>query len=657
MVKKLATTGPSNLRILLSLVLVVGILYFGKAFIVPLALAILLTFILAPIVRAFQHVGLRRVPAVLVTIVLALGVFGAVGWGVGLQLNTLVHELPEHKEKIKKKIADLRGSGEGALATFLQMIRELNEVPAKTDAILTDREAPAKTDAIPTDRETRVVVARPEESSGFESLAFALVPILEPLATAGLVVILVIFMLSSREDLRNRLIGLLGDVHLGGATRVIADTAQRLSSFLLTQLLVNVGFGALFGVFLLVIGVPYAFLWGFLTGLLRFVPYIGTWISVVFPLTLSFALSPDWTQPVLVLAVFAVMDLVVGNAVEPLLFGHSTGVTPIALLVAAAFWTWVWGAIGLVLSTPLTVCLVVLGQHVPRFKFFTLLLGDQAPLEAHVSYYQRLLSKDVKEAQEIASDYAKTHGLEKVFDDVLMPALVLAQLDRQEGLSTEDEEFFFQETTVIVAQLESEIAPIEPNSGQAVIPVDQDAHSVSPPVLILGCPAHEKAEELPLLMLTSLMKLEGVKVEVLSTKTLPGQVEERVGQEKPALVFIAVLPPGGLVQVRYLCKRLRRRFADLPVVIGHWGPRRNYDRLQVRLRSAGATYVTTSLLQAGSRIRALVTEASLQEPVRPSPGEGMPADTPETLARTSEAAESRLRRPEINHAKGLDRGR
>ena len=459
MVKKHVTPGPSNLRILLSLVLVVGILYFAKPFIVPLALAILLTFVLTPIVSAFQHVGLRRVPAVLVTVVLALSAFGTVGWGVGLQVNSLVHQLPEHKEKIKQKISDLRGSGEGALAKFLQMLRELSDVPENTEAALPGRE-------------TQVVLARPEESSSFERLAVAVVPMLEPLATAGLVVILVIFMLSSREDLRNRLIGLLGDVHLGGTTRVIADTAQRLSSFLLTQLLVNVGFGTLFGVCLLVIGVPYAFLWGFLTGLLRFVPYVGTWISVLFPLTLSFALAPDWTQPILVLAVFAVMDLVVGNAVEPLLFGHSTGVTPIALLVAAAFWTWVWGTIGLVLSTPLTVCLVVLGQHVPRFRFFALLLGDQPPLEAHVSYYQRLLSKDVKEAKEIASDHAKAHGAEKVFDDVLMPALVLALLGRQEGLSTEDEDYFFQETTGILAQLEDEIASRQTTEDPAIIPVD-----------------------------------------------------------------------------------------------------------------------------------------------------------------------------------------
>ena len=424
MSKKAAGAGSSYLRFLIGVVLIVGIVYAAKAVIVPLALAILLTFVLTPIVTAFQRIGLWRVPAVVLTVVLALGAFVAVGWGVGMQVDSLVHQLPQHKEKIKKKIDDLRGSSEGALGKFLDMIREVTEQP-KPEAKTASADA-----ATP-----QVVVVRPEESSNFEKLIYAVGPVLEPLATTGLVIILVIFMLSSREDLRNRFIGLLGHGHLTGTTCVFVDAAERLSNLLLTQLVINVTFGTLFGLGLLIIGVPYAFLWGFLTGLLRFVPYIGTWISVAFPLTLSFALAPDWTQPIIVLVFFASMDMVVGNVIEPLLFGHRTGVTPIALLVAAAFWTWVWGTIGLVLSTPLTVCLVVLGQHVPRFRFFALLLGDKPPLETYVSFYQRLLSRDVQEAKQIAGDYAKAKGLENAYDDVLLPALVLAGLDHaQEGL-------------------------------------------------------------------------------------------------------------------------------------------------------------------------------------------------------------------------------
>jgi predicted PurR-regulated permease PerM len=420
----------SYLRPLVGLVLVVAILYLAKPVIVPLALAVLLTFVLTPVVSAVQRTGLGRVPAVLGTAILAFALLGAVGWGVGIQINNLAKDLPDQKPKIQKKIADLSGSEKGVFSRLLRMIHEIEEEPAKTEA-----GAPVT----PSVDEKHVVITRPEESSAFGRLTNTVGPVLEPLATAGFVCILVIFMLIRREDLRNRLIGLMGHGLLTGTTRVLVDAAERLSRFMLTQLLINVGFGIIFGIGLLVIGVPYAFLWGFLTAILRFVPYLGSWIAVAFPLLLSFALSDGWAQPVIVLAFFAVLDITTANVVEPLLFGHGTGVTPIALLVAAAFWAWVWGPIGLILSTPLTVCVVVLGQHVPRFRFFALLLGDKPPLQPYASYYQRLLARDEREAKQVATEYAQTSGEEKVYDEVLLPALALARRDRQHaGLSAED---------------------------------------------------------------------------------------------------------------------------------------------------------------------------------------------------------------------------
>jgi predicted PurR-regulated permease PerM len=608
MAAKHSSARPSYLRGLVGLVLVVGILYLAKAVIVPLALAVLLTFVLNPIVSLVQRSGLGRVPAVLVTVILTFAVCGTIGWGVGMQVNKLAQELPDNKEKIQKKIADLRSSGAGPVPRLLQMIREIGQDPEKTDT--------AKNEAPP--EKKQVVVARPEEPSSFERLIHTVVPVLEPLATAGLVTILVVFMLVKREDLRNRLIGLLGKGTLTGTTRVLVDSAERLSRFLLNQLLVNVSVGILFGLGLLVIGVPYAFLWGFLTAVLRFVPYVGTWISVAFPLLLSFAVSDGWAQPVIVLVFFAVLDLVTANVVEPLLFGHSTGVTPIALLVAAAFWTWIWGPIGLVLSTPLTVCLVVLGQHVPRLQFLALLLGDRPPLEPHLSYYQRLLSRDQKEALDVATGYAIAHGLENVYDDVLLPALTLSRRDRKHaGLTADDERFIFHSTKEILDQLEAPPVIDEEIEGRVSAPDLIATGNPATTVLILGIPAHHEAEELSLHMLDRLLRPHGCQVEVLSTRTLPAEVEARVERDRPAVVFIAVLPPGGLVQTRYLCKRLRKRFADVPVVIGYWGAERDFDRLLVRLRSAGANYLTTSLLQSCSQILALVRTApptSAQEP-------------------------------------------
>jgi predicted PurR-regulated permease PerM len=609
MATKRLTSGPAYLQVLLSLVLTVGILYLAKAVIVPLALAVLLTFILTPIVAAVQRRGLGRVPAVLVTVLLAFLLFGAVTWGVGMQVNKLARELPEKKDKIQRKIAELRGSGEGVFGKLAQMFHELSEEPGKTEAAPGEGEAPAP--------EKQVVVARPGELSSAERLVHSAAPVLEPLATAGLVVILVVFMLIKREDLRNRLIGLLGHGQLTGTTQVLVDTAQRLSSFLLNQLLINVGFGIVFGVGLLVIGVPYAFLWGFLTAVLRFIPYIGTWAAVAFPLILSFAVSDGWLQPIAVLVFFALIDLATANVLEPLLFGRSTGVAPVALLVAAAFWTWIWGPVGLVLSTPLTVCLVVLGQYVPRLKFLALLLGDQAALKPHVSYYQRLLAKDKEEAAHVVAEYVRGEGPENVYDKVFLPALVLARRDRKKaGLTAEDEGFVFQATQEALARREAEPAG---SDGQGADPSAKKTEEAEAAVLILGCPAHHEAEELSLHMLALLLKSKGCRVEGLSTRSLPAEVESRVERDKPALLFVAILPPGGLVQARYLCKRLRKRFGELPIVVGYWGVARNFDRMLTRLRSAGASYVTTSLLQSRSQVLALVKSAPPAPPQTPPP--------------------------------------
>lgn len=635
---------PSRLLMFEGLVLTIAVLYLAKQVIIPLALAILLTFVLTPIVVAVQRCGLGRVPAVLAVVCLTFLFLGGVGWGVGLQVQRLVRDLPTHTEEIKRKIDSLRGSGDGAIARLIQMMEEISNagpeqaVPGKSDA--------ANTPAPPAEpsKDRQVIIAESEKPSAIERLSKVAEPVLEPLALAGLVIILVVFMLINREDLRNRVLGLLGHGHLTGTTRVLVDTAERLSSFLLSQLLVNSGFGIVFGITLFFLGVPYAFLWAFLTTLLRFVPYVGSWIALAFPLVLSFAIAPGWTQPVLVLSSFAVFDVVTANVVEPLVFGHSTGVAPIALLIAAAFWSWLWGPIGLVLSTPLTVCLVVLGQHIPRFKFLTLLLGDQPALAPHASYYQRLLARDRGEAKEVAQQYVASHGLDKVFDDVFLPALALTRRDRQlGGLTAEEEEFIYQATREIVDQLPSEPGtasdPVQTDAGATPSPRETKPRERIPGCFILGCPSHHEAEELSLLMLDRLLnadegKKEGATssateqvpfpcvVDVVSTRVLPAEIEVHVEQEKPALVFIAILPPGGLVQAGYLCKRLRKRFARLPIIVGYWGEVRDFDKLLVRLRLAGASYVTTSLLQTRSQIRALIPTptADKQAPVLQASG-------------------------------------
>ena len=457
----------------------------------------------------------------------------------------------------------------------------------------------------------RVVVVQPAEaSSSGQQLLETVSPILEPLAEAGLIFVLVVFMLIRREDLRNRVIGLLGHAHLTGTTRVIVDAAQRVSRLLLTQLLINVTIGVLFACGLWIFGVEYAFLWGFLLTILRFVPYIGAYIALAFPLLVSFASSAGYVQPIEVAVLFGVLELVTSNVVEPLLFGHGTGVSPLALLVAAAFWAWVWGPIGLVLSTPLTVCLVVLGQHVDRFSFLALVLGDEPALEPHVSYYQRLLARDKEEAAQVVTDYARVQGAARAYDDVLLPAMVFARRHRKHGsLTPEDEAYILEATHAIIETVDS-----LPSQGATETPADKP-QTTAAPVLVVGCPAHHEAEELCLAMLGRLLRPDGFDVQARSTRTLPTDVETTIERESPALVFIAVVPPGGLVQAGYLCRRLRKRFPDLPIVVGYWGNPRQYDRLLVRLRKAGASYVTTSLAQTRSQFQALTSAPVSRVPV------------------------------------------
>jgi len=590
----MASSAPrtSFLRPLVGLVLIVAILMLAKTVIVPLVLAIMLTFVLTPVVNAIQRCGLGRLPAVIATVILTGVLCGFVGWVLASQARHLAQELPTHRKEIDEKLAGLRQNRGGTFPRLQKMVREVVNGQTEADTV---RPKDVSKD--------QVVVARSPEPSNFEQLISAAGPVLEPLAQTGLVVVLVIFMLIQREDLRNRLIGLPGHGRLMGTTRVLTESAHRVSRFLLTQTLINVGFGILFALGLVLIGVPYALLWGGLAVVLRFVPYIGSIIASVFPLVLAFAVAPGWTSPVLVLVLVAALEVVTANIAEPLLIGHGTGVSPIALLVAAAFWTWVWGPIGLVLATPLTVCLVVLGQNFAPMRYFALLLGNAPALEPHIAYYQRLLAHDAHEATQIAEKQAHERGLEHVCDDVLLPALVLARLDRKHtGLSVEDEAFVFQSTKDILEKLPGPVLA----SSESPPAVDSPNEAAAQGVLALGCPAHHEAEEISVLMLAQLLKADDCRVEPVSTRALPADVEARIEKENPALVFIAILPPGGFLQARYLCKRLRKRFANLPIVVGYWGPVRHYDKVLVRLRAAGASYVTTSLLQSRSQIRAIV---------------------------------------------------
>ena len=370
------------------IVLATATLYWAQKILIPLALAVLLAFVLNPVVAFVQRRGLPRVPSVILIACLSFLLLAGIGFGLTLQLKQLAAELPTYKKNVAQKVADLRGDGP---RTNGWRILVLKEPPEATRPGQDQQGSP---------EEPLAVRVQPASAFTFDRVA---APTAEFLATAGLVVVLVVFMLIQREELRNRLIQLIGQGRLIHTTRAFEEAARSLSRFLLMQFVVNAGFGLVLGLGLFFLGMPYPLLWGILAATLRFVPYVGTWLAVGLILLFSVAVTPTWTLPLLVLAFVVVLELSTAYVVEPLLFGHSTGVSPIALVVAAAFWTWLWGPIGLVLSTPLTACLVVLGRYVPRLEFLGVLLGAKSVMDPEFTYYQRLLARDQDEATDVVN--------------------------------------------------------------------------------------------------------------------------------------------------------------------------------------------------------------------------------------------------------------
>jgi predicted PurR-regulated permease PerM len=547
-----------------SFILIVAALYWAQKILILLALAVLIAFVLQPLAAALQRGGLRRAPAAILSVALALAVVSGLAWLFSIQIRGLGSEWTTYKVQIHEKIDQLDPVGDGYLLDRLQTMSE-------------------------------EVVNR--------ILAAVITPLVETVFGIIFIIILVLFILLRREDLRNRLIRLIGHGrHTIITTKALDEAARRISRYLLMQMLLNGSFGLVLGAGLSVIGLPYPLLWGFLAAVMRFVPYIGTWVILALPLLLSLATSSAWAQPVEVLALFLSLEILTANVFEPLLFGMSAGISPLALLVAAMFWGWLWGPIGLILSTPLTVCLYVMGRYVPQLEIFEILLGDEPPLDPSVTYYQRLVAHDQDEAADVIEQELQSRPLEQIFDNVLVPALVLAKRDRERGeLDDDGARFALQATHQLIDELgyfESLVAKPVADSGAAVATTP----SRRPPATILGCPAADDIDELALVMFQQLLEPAGVQVEVASAKMLVSEVMDRIESEGLSLVFIVAVFPGGLTQARYLCKRLRGRFAELKIVVGRWGPVENFEVTRERLIKAGADLVSGTLLDSRGQI-------------------------------------------------------
>ena len=614
-----SATLPSLIAVA-TVVLIIASLYWAQAILIPVALAILLTFLLSPVADTLERIALGRLPSVMLVVVLTFSLLGGIGWIVTLQFGSLANELPKYTGNIRQKIADVRGAGKGGALEKVQ--KTVDDVKSEIEK----GDDPTKGKA-----QRGPVIVQPLESFTFWPVPSAIGPMMERFASAGLVIVLVIFMLIQREDLRNRLIRLVGYGRLTVTTRALEEAGQRISRYLLMQTVINSSFGLAVGFAFYLIGVPYAILWGFLAAVLRFIPYVGPFAAAILPSALSLAVFDGWLWPIVVVGLFLALEILNNMVLEPLLYGESAGVSGVGLLVAIAFWTWLWGPVGLVLATPLTVCVVVLSKYVPGMDFIGVLISDQPALESNISYYQRLLAMDQAEAAEIIEEHLKSHPTEQIYDEVLVPALNYARRDRDLGRLTEDgEQFVFQATREILDDLNNlklESASKASDSEKVALAAN-DFIAALPKVRILGCPARDEADEIALHMLRQLLDCTSYEVEVMSDAVLTSEVVALIGEKSPALIFIAALSPDGLAQTRYLCKRVRARFPNLKIAVGRWGMG-SEDTNSILL--AGADRVGTTMIEtreqmiqlcqisAHSEAQSVTTVASFSAPYEMPP--------------------------------------
>ena len=574
-------------------VLVVAVLYWAQAVLVPIALALLITFVLTPPVIVLQR-WIGRVPAVLVVVALVFTILGLGAWAVTLQLSRFAGSLPQYRVNIQQKIADIRGASHGgSVEQVQQTVKEIQNQ-------LTEPETPSGNARQP-------VVVESKKVTSLTDFPSWLGPALGPLSTAGFVLTLVIFILLEREELRGRVIGLVGSGHLAVTTKAFDEAASRVSRQLMMQTLVNTIYGLAVGAGLWWIGVPYPLLWAALGAALRFVPYLGPIGAAIGPILVSLAALPGWTRPLSVVGLFVALELFTNLVLETVLYAGAAGVSQVALLVAVAAWTWLWGSMGLLLATPLTVCLVVLGKHVPGLDFLSTLMADSPALSPDVSYYQRLLARDQSEASENVHRHLASQPMESVYDALMVPALNYAERDRLEGrLSDEEERAVAEQTRELVhdvAELQRTLRPASLSEPNATA-LPSDALPLVP-VQVVAAPANGEPDVIALQMLAQLVDADAIRLNVPSARLLSSEIVDLVQRSEGHLVCIADLPPSPPSKTRYLVRKLRAALPDVTILVGRWAAAELAGDDRTTLMEAGANHVATTLLETRDQLRLL----------------------------------------------------
>jgi predicted PurR-regulated permease PerM len=599
-----ASTPPPKFHALVvvgTVVLAVAALYVARPVLVLIALAMLLSFMVHPIVTQLLRLGLGRVVSVLLVVTMLFLLLAGAFWMLMIELTSLSAQIPVYRDNMITKIGHVRALGRGG--ALEKVVTAVTDVAKE----LQGDGGPPRPSATPAP-----VVVQP--GPGFWHLP----GLVETAGGSAVVIALVIFMLIEREELRNRVIRLGGYARLITTTRALDEAGQRISLYLLMQSAINTCFGLGIALSLLLAGVPYPFLWGFLAAALRFIPYVGVWLAALVVIAFSLAAFPTWHQPLLVIGCFLLLELLASFALEPLLYGHSAGVSQVALLCSVTFWAWLWGPMGLLLATPLTVCLVVLAKHVPGMEFVGILMSDEPPMAPAAVYYQRLLAMDRRQARRVLADQVAQRPIEAVYDHVILPALAHARRDGHQGtLRVEDERYIWRTTGELVEELDAgrrEAARADARSEPA------------PPrrVRVLASPVRDEADRLGLLMLQHLVDPTRWQIEITSPHLLASELVALIEQTEPAVVCVGGLPSGGrAAHTRYLCKRIRARFPDLRIIVGRWGLREQADQVRRILEAAGADFVGFTLAETREHLQSvygLTAPARSPEPAAAATG-------------------------------------
>jgi predicted PurR-regulated permease PerM len=602
-------------------VVVLAALYVGRDVFLPVVLAILLAFVLAPFVNLMRRWYLGRVPAVIIAVLVALGIIVSLGGVIGFQLAGLAGDLPQYQSTIQSKVGSLREGVMGRLPALLTNFgRHFEEAVKETEPQAA--EAPAAPSAPAEGAGPLPVEVHQPDPTPLETARNFLLPLLSPLATIGIVFVVLIFILMQQEDLRDRMIRLFGSSDLHRTTAAMDDAARRLSRFFLVQLALNTAYGVAIGIALWIVEVPSPVLWGILATLMRFVPYVGSFIAALPPVLLAAAVDPGWSMALITLTLFMIGEPIMGNVVEPIVYGQSTGLSPFAVVISAIFWTWMWGPVGLLIATPLTLCLVVLGRHVERLEFLDVLLGDRPALTPAENLYQRMLAGDPDEALEYAEVLLKERSLTSYYDEVALKGLQLAANDATRGVLTGRQ---LEQVKNVIEALVQDLGshddvepPPEETEDDPVAPPVSEQPEIKEPAMPESMPQEGKIpqdwradgailciagrgllDEAASTMLAQLLNKHALGSRILPHAAASRAAIASLDMTGVRMVCISYLEISGTpAHLRYLLRRLKKQSPKTPILVGLWPAEDAVLKSETMRATLGADYYVSSLRDA-----------------------------------------------------------